>query len=212
MRTIDIRHEVQAWSHSRIGCKRFAHECRAEVGAADADVDDVGEGAVAAAAARPAPDFRAEPPHCGAHVLHVSYDIPAVERDRLARTQRRVQCRAVLCGVDPLAAKKTLDPLRQCALARQHEQQAQRVVGGEMLGVIEKNVPAGHRKSFEAARLGCEQLAQAEAGGKPVMIVERLPGGKNPGGVGHRSRRAGAFDEWNGRIGILPCPAHRPPD
>jgi hypothetical protein len=68
--------------------------------------------------------------HAAQHGVHFGHDIDAVHQNlrALGRAQGRVQGRAVLGGVDGVAAKHGGDALAHAALLGQLEQQAQGVV------------------------------------------------------------------------------------
>ena len=95
--------------------QRFVGHDRAEIGAADADIDDVADAlagmAFPCAAADPVGKIR----HLVQHRMDLGHDILAVDQDGRSarRPQRHVQHRAVLGDVDLVAAEHRLDPFAQ---------------------------------------------------------------------------------------------------
>ena len=78
---VDVRHEVGAQARMPEGGQRTRRHRRPEVGAADADVDDVGDAVVGA-------DAIGERRHRVEHGVHVRHDVVAVDLDhRVARAR-----------------------------------------------------------------------------------------------------------------------------
>ena len=107
--------------------QRLVGHHRAEVGAADADVDDVAD----ALAGMPEPVAAAhlvgERGHAVEHRVHLGHDVVAVDDDRTAprgARKRDVQHRALLGRVDLLAAEHRVDALAQAALLGQPQRAA----------------------------------------------------------------------------------------
>ena len=113
IRGIHVRHEAEGHFARGIGAQRLVRHHRAEVRAADADVDHSAD----ALAREPDPGARSdalgEDCHALEHRLDVRHDVVAVDHDRLVRgcAQRDVQDGAVFGHVDPLAAEHGVDTL-----------------------------------------------------------------------------------------------------
>src|SRR4029077_5681707 len=95
--------------------KRRAHEMRAEIRAADAEVDDRADGPSRGAAPQPAPDLRRDGPHAQLRRADVGNDVAAVDDERsLAHLAKRgVESRAAFRLVDLLSGKECRDPARE---------------------------------------------------------------------------------------------------
>ena len=98
--------------------QRLVGHHRPEVGAADADVDDVADALAGVALPRAAADAVGEVGHPVEHRVDVGHDVLAVDDDRRAsrRAQRDVQHGAVLGDVDLLAAEHRVDARAQAGL------------------------------------------------------------------------------------------------
>src|SRR5436309_14169278 len=96
----------------------FVSHYRSEVGAADADVDDVTDTLAGVSLPLTAADAVGEVRHPIEHRIDMWYDVFAIDHDRCPpwRAQRNVQHRAVLCDVDFVAAEHRVDALAQTAL------------------------------------------------------------------------------------------------
>ena len=95
-----------------IGRQRERRHRRAEVGAADADVDDVGDRLAGGAAGLAGAHRVGECRHGVQHRVDLRHDVVAVDREALAvgRPQRDVQHGAVLGDVDLLAGEHGVAP------------------------------------------------------------------------------------------------------
>ena len=104
-----------------IGLERLADHQRAEVGAADADVDEVGDGLAAVAAPGAAPDLLAEGAHAREHAVDRRHDVLAVDQDRPVRAvaERDVQDgRSSVMLIRSPANMRARKPSRSTARAR----------------------------------------------------------------------------------------------
>jgi hypothetical protein len=112
----------------RILAQRQAHHLGAEVGAADADVDDVGDRFAGVAEPGAAAHRVAERFYARQHAVHVARDVLAVHRDRLAfrGAQGGVQDGTVFGGVDLFAGEHRVAQRLDPALARQVLEQFKR--------------------------------------------------------------------------------------
>ena len=175
---IDIGDEVHVQPRLVIGLQCLGDHHRAKVGAADADVDDIGDGEATVAAPSAAAHRIGEGAHLLAYPHHLRHHIGAVDEDRLIEgvAQRHVQDGAALGGVDLLARKHLLPPAGEIRLLGQRHQQAHRLFGDAVLGIVEEHVAQPHREAGETPGIGGEQLAHRRCGLRLVMRCERLPG------------------------------------
>ena len=105
----------------------FHRHYDAQIGTADADIDDVGNFPSRVTLQRTAVQGVGQGPHLFTFCLHKGHDVLAIQRQRaIGRTPERNVQRGTLLGVvDPLSAKHALDPLRQAHLFGQRQQQRQ---------------------------------------------------------------------------------------
>src|SRR5262245_38238761 len=116
----------------------FVGHYRAEVGAADTDVDNVTDGLAGVPLPLPAANAVGEVRHFIEHRVDVWYDVFVVDDDRCpsGRPQGNVQNRAVLCDVDLVAAEHRVDASSQTALLSQLDEQPHRLVGDAVLRIV----------------------------------------------------------------------------
>ncbi len=162
-----------------IGAQGLADHDRAEVRAADADVDHVGDGPAGVARPLPVAHLLGEGAHPIEHGVHLGHDVLAVHLDGppAAVAQGRVQHGAPLGGVDLLAGEHALAPALELALAGQLTEQRHRLVGDPVLGVIQQDLPPAQGEALEALGVGGEEIAHVHVGHLFVVAGERLPGG-----------------------------------
>ncbi len=140
--TVDVGDEVQREPRMREGAKRRRYHRRPEIGAADANVHDIGERHAGAACdpsvAQPLGEVRAGRPHRA----NVRHNVVAVDQHRVPRevAQRRVQNRPVLGRVDRRACEHRIASLLPRRRSRQVGEQRQRVAGDAVLRVIEQDL------------------------------------------------------------------------
>ena len=179
---VDVGHEVRAQIRALVGLQRLAHHERPEVRAADADVDDVGDGLAGVAAPGAAAHPLAEVAHPGQHGVDVRHDVPAIHHDRPvgAVAQRDVQDRPVLGGVDPVACEHARAPGLELTFAGEVEQQADRLLGDAVLGVVEQQVIQRAARTARTGR-GRRQTAPAGAPRPWLWHVARVPATRQTG-------------------------------
>ncbi len=158
--------------------ERFVGHDRAEVGASDADVDDVANALAGVAFPVSAADAVGESGHLVEHGVDAGNYILAVDNDGLAlrRTQGDVQDRPLFGDVDLFSAKHGVDALPQAGFLGKLEEELARFLGDAVLGVVEKK--AGRLDGKAGSTLGIvgKQRAQRDVPNFFVMRLERLPG------------------------------------
>jgi hypothetical protein len=185
---IDVGNEAERQVPRAVVAQCLVSHHRPEVGAADADVDDVPD--ALAGVARPT--AAAHPARKGAHAveyyMHVGYHVVAIKQDgcRTRCAQGHVQHRAPFRDVDPVAAEHGVDPFAQAGLPGQLHQQAQRFIGDAVLGIVQVDACGLQRKALTALRILREQVTQMNRCDRRVVRQQRGPG-RAPGkrrGVG----------------------------
>ena len=188
---VDVGDEAEGARTVAVILERLIGHHRAEVGAADADVDDVADRLAGVPLPRAGADAVGEVGHLVEHGVYVGHDVLAVHDDGRAarRTQRHVQHGTVLGDVDLLAAEHRVDPLAQPAFLGELQQQLQRLVGDAILRVVEVDADGLGRQPLAALGIVGEELAQVDVAHLAMMRLQSLPGGpcgERCGGRGHR--------------------------
>ena len=122
---VNVGDEAEGHRPLAVMFERFVGHDRPEVGAADADVDDVADALAGVALPRAAPDAVGEVGHLVEHGMDLGHNVLAVHNDGgvLGRSQGDVQDGAVLGEVDLVPAEHRVNALAQAGLRGQlHEQ------------------------------------------------------------------------------------------
>ena len=122
---VDVRDEAERQVAARVVAQRLVRHHRAEVGAADPDVDDVADRLARVTLPLARADALGERRHPVEHLVDVRDDVDAVDDERrpLRHAQRDVEDGAVLGHVDAVAAEHRLGPLGEPRLLRELEQE-----------------------------------------------------------------------------------------
>ena len=152
---------------------------RAEVGTADADVDDVADGFAGVALPRAAADAVGKTGHLVEHGVDLGHDVLAIHEDGRAsgRAQGHVQHGAVFCEVDFLAAEHGLHALAQVGFPRQLNQQLEGLVGDAVLRIIQEQAGRFRRQAFAALGILGKQFPQMQMPDFLVMDSQCFPSG-----------------------------------
>ena len=174
----------------QVGAQALVHHDRAEVGAADADGDDVLDGLAGDALPLARADAVGEGIHLVQDLVDVSHDILAVDDERASlsgRTaQRGVQDGAILGGVDVVATIHGGTTLLKTHGAAEVSKQLDGLVGDEVLGEVEVQVGRIKGELLDAVGISREPILQADALGLQgvKVVLECLP----LGGLGDINR------------------------
>ncbi|MCO5546668.1 hypothetical protein L7F22_000102 [Adiantum nelumboides] len=157
--------------------QRLVGHDRAQVGAADADVDDRADPLPGGPGPRPGPHRVGELAHPVQDGVHVGDDVLAVDGERRVprQAQRRVQHGPVLGGVHVLTGEHRLGAGGQPGRPRQVREQADGVAGDAVLGVVEHQVGAGGGERTGAVGVVVEQRPQV-----PRLDLRRVLGQRRP--------------------------------
>ena len=198
---VDVGDEPHRHAPVAVGAERLVGHHRAEVGAADANVDNVADALARVAGVAAVANGIAERRHAVEHLVHLGHHVDSVDHQRAptGHPQGDVQYGAVLGRVDVVAAEHRLCPLGQPACLRQLRQQRDRLVGDPVLRVVHVEAGGLERHPRAPAGIGGEQLAQVAAADLAMVGIERLPGGL----AAKRHERC-----WRHRRG---APLRRPP-
>lgn len=192
---------------------RLAHHQRTEIGAADADAHDVGDGLMRVAQPVARAHRVGEARHAVEHSGDLGHDVLAADPyGRIGRAaQGHVQHGPVLGGVDRLAAEHGGDALGCLGLAGELQEQGEGLVGDAVLRVVEDEAVALQPIAFGALRVGVEQFAHRPVARAGEVLPQRAPGRElRQDGHGLRARcgfscrcAAGGFSgcAWSFRAG-----------
>ncbi|MNM89820.1 hypothetical protein D3C81_1020580 [compost metagenome] len=161
---VDVRQVVAA--HAALGKRQqgLGDQLRAEEGAADADVDHIGDRLLGVAAPQAVVDALHQLGHLGEDAVHLRHHVDAVDQHLLAdrAAQGGVQRRAALGGVHRRAGEQLPDRLRQLHLLGQLDQQAEGALVDQVFRIVEEQSALAQRVAAKALRVGGEGLAQVE--------------------------------------------------
>ncbi len=177
-----------------VGAQHLVRHRRAQVGAADADVDDGADPPAGVALPLAGADLVGEGAHLVEHGVHGRHHVLAVHLDDGAArgAQRGVQDGAVLGGVDLVAAEHRVPQLGHAGGLGQLAQQAEGLVRHQLLGVVHVQVTDLQGVAAAALGVGGEQLAQVRlAEFRPVLPEGRPLRGAVQGGAALGGLRAG---------------------
>src|SRR5215510_11327740 len=130
----------------------------AEVGAADADVDDVTNALTGMSVPLTGADAVGKVRHLVEHGVDMRYDILAIDYygGSLWRTQRNVQHRAVLGDVDFVAVEHRVDALAQTALLCELNEQPHCFFGDPVFRVVQIQTDCLRRQPFATLNIVSE--------------------------------------------------------
>ena len=166
---IDVGDEMHGEVRQLPGAQRPGRHPRPEVGAADADIDDVGD----AFAGKAAPLAAV---HAFAEVLHALEHGANLGRLLLVGAQGHVADGALLGMVDRLAGQHLPFPAVDVGGSGEVVQQGQCFDVDALLGEVEQQAVLAQRKALEAVRVGGEQLAQMQRANGLGVYGKRPPG------------------------------------
>ena len=158
--------------------QRFVSHDWAEVGASDADVDDVLDALAGVAFPFAAADAVGEGRHAVEDFVDLGNDVFAVNYDACAfgGAQSDVQDGAVFGDVDLVAAEHGFDVRLEAALFGQLQQQLQGLIGDAVLGVVEVDALGLGGEARAAIGVGGEKVVKVLAANGLEMRFERFPG------------------------------------
>ena len=192
---VDIRDKPEC--HGAVGVvpERFIGHHRPEVGAADADIDDIADALAGMPLPRAAADAVGEVGHPVEDGVNPGHDILAIHHDRSASrgAQGHMQHRPLFRDVDLLATEHRIDARAQADRLRQIDEEAEGLAGDAVFRIIEVDPRCLGGHLFAAPRIIREQLSQMQIADLVIMGLESLPDR--------------ALNQWLGvcRHGVSPC-------
>ncbi len=157
----------------------FVGHHRPQIGAADADVDDIADRLAGVPLPVAAADAVAEVGHLVEHGMHLRHHIHAVHHDglRLRGAQGSVQDGALLGDVDLVAPKHGVDARPQTGFLGQLEKQFESVVSDAVLGVVEVDADSLGLQALAALGVVGEKLAEVQFLDFSIVVLQRPPCG-----------------------------------
>ena len=163
---VDVGDEAEGHLAPAEVAQRLVGHHRAEVGAADPDVDDVADRPAGVADPLAAAHPLAEVAHPVEGLVDLLDDVDAVDDQRAAarHPQRDVEHGPVLGDVDVLAGEHRFAPFVDAALGGEVAEQQQRLVDDPVLREVEVEAGAVGDEALAARRVGVEEVAQVAVG------------------------------------------------
>ena len=157
--------------------ERFVGHDRAEVGSADAYVDDAPNSFAGVALPGAAPDPLGEVRHPLEHGMDVGHRIPAIhDNDCIpGRAEGNVENCAVFGDVDFVASEHGFDPVAQTGFFGQTDEEFERIVGDAVLRVIEEQAFCFYGHPLAALRVIGEEFSQMQLAGYFMVFGEGFP-------------------------------------
>jgi hypothetical protein len=158
--------------------QRTTDHARTEIGAADADVDDIANGAAGGPTEAPAAHVARIALDARTHFAHARHHILAVDPETIVRrgAQRHVQRRATLGVIDRLAGEHARDPLARVPRAGQRQQLAHRGIVESLARPVERDAGRREPAARRASRIGGEEPGQIQIPGGARAFAQRSPG------------------------------------
>ena len=174
---VHVGHEPERDVPRRVVPQRLVRHHRAEVRAADPDVQHVPDRLAGVALPLPGPDPVREVRHPVQDLVDLPHHVGAVHDQRRGprHPQRHVQDGPVLGHVDVLAAEHGVPPFRHAGLGGQFDQQPHGLVGDPVLRVVQVEPGRLRAQPLASPRIRGEQLPQMLAGDLRVVPPQRLP-------------------------------------
>ena len=174
---IDVGNEAEGHGALAVMLQRFVGHHRPEVGAADADVDDVANALAGVAFPCAAADAVGEIRHLVEHGVDLRHHVLAIDDDGCSsrRAQGHVQDGAVFRDVDLLAPEHGVDPLAQAGFLGQLQEELEGFVGDAILRVVQVEAQRLGRHALAALGIVREELAQMQLADLLIVSFEGLP-------------------------------------
>ena len=177
---VDVGDEAERQVAPRVVAQRLVRHHRPEVGAADADVDDVADRLAGVALPLARADAVGEGGHPVEHRVHLGHDVLAVDDDRRRlAASRSATCSTARSSVTLICSPRNIavDALAQAGLLGQLHQQRERLVGDPVLRVVEVQAGAFRGQPLAPVRVRGEQVPDVRRRDLLVVRLESLPGG-----------------------------------
>ena len=177
MRSVDIGDVVGARAVVK-GRKRQGGHDGSEIGAADADVDDVGDRLAGGTADRAGADTVGVAAHGVEHGANLRHDVGAIDADRPVGpvAQGDVQHGAVFGRVDARAGKHGVAALLDAGRFRERSEEPHRLDVDRAFGEVDRQIVQRGGVAIGAARIDGEDVAHRHGRSFGAMAAERVEG------------------------------------
>ena len=174
---IDVGDESKRHGAVAVILERLICHHRPEVGAADADIDNVADAFAAVAFPFAASDAVGKIGHLVEHSVDLRHDVLAIDDNGrvFRRTERHMQDGAIFRHVDFLASKHRVDPSAQPGLFGELDEQLERLVVDAIFRVIQVDAGGLRGHPLAAPRIIGEQSSQVQAPHGHMVIFEGPP-------------------------------------
>jgi hypothetical protein len=175
--TVDVGDEAKRHGALAVMLQGFIGHHRPEVGAADADIDDVANRFAGVALPSSAAHAIGKIRHLIEHGVNLGHHILAIDDDRCSsrRAQSHVQDRAVFRDVDLFAPEHGVEPFAQAGFIGEPHEQLQRFIGDAVLRVIQMQTRSFGRHALAALRVVRKELAQMQLPDTSMVSGEGIP-------------------------------------
>ena len=175
---VDVGHEPKRHVAVAVVPQGLVGHHRTQIAAADADVDHVADPPPGVTGPLTGANPITKRPHAVDDFVNRRNDVLAIEHDRRISTgpQCRVQHRAVLGGIDAIAAEHCVDTSGQTRRLGQRKQVLQRVVVDPVLAVIQPDAARLGGVTLGTTRVVGEQVPQVDVADRRVMFKQRSVG------------------------------------
>ena len=176
VRAVDVGNEMHLEPRMAVGLECLIDHLRPQIGAADADVDHVGDALAGVTAPLAASHLLGEGAHALDYRIDLGHHVLAVDHHRriAAVAQCRVQHCTVLGVVDLVAGKHPFAPAGHVRFFGQAQQQLHGLLGDAVLRVVQQKLADLERKPLEPARIGREQIAHVQSRHLGLMRPQAL--------------------------------------
>ena len=180
---VDVGHEMRPEPGLAEGAQGARGHRRAEIGAADADIDDVGEGFAFGAPDASRAHGLGESGDLGAFGEHVVHHVVPLDHDRAAGeiAQRHMQRRTPFGRVDAGAGKQRRALVLEAGIAGENEEMGQGHVVDAVLRIIEQEIVEPQVIALETPRIVAEHIGERVLADVDAMGLERGQRGANLG-------------------------------
>ena len=195
------------------GAQGAADHARAQIGSADADIDDIGEALARRAPALAGPDLTGQCRHARERIRDGAADRRTLGLETILGlgTQRHVQGGAAFGFVDGFSGEQGAAAVFHLAFAGKGQQQVQGLHRHAVFGQVQVEAVVGKSKGPGPLGVG-QQIAQMAAARRPMMRGERLPNGRAFGrrhGAVVSSRKASDRQGFRTQARVSPCSRRR---
>ena len=175
---VDIGDETQGQAAITIIFQRLVGHARAEVRPTDPDIHNIANAFPSVPLPRAAAHLVGEVGHLVQHRVNLGHHVLAINNNALVLwgAQGHVQHRPLLCHVDLLAPEHGLDALLQPRRLCQLQQQAHRLVGNAVLGIVKINANGFRREALSPPGVLGKERSEMKGLYLLIVFLERLPG------------------------------------